>query len=196
MLGTIESVKERVGNDFQQRDRFYPDALFELEAWDSPISIMFRYWLDLRQGKFQPPNFDAFQQGKLWELKIPQHVALIDCSSENPLNFFVERHPYDITDKPWLFGKPVSGLRAGEVPSLMLSNGLQADYQTAKACETMNLACYSRITQVVNGVFRDYTRLLLPFTGPDGKVTKLASATRMHQPASRDPELFPKISVS
>ena len=50
MLGTIESVKERVGNDFQQRDRFYPDALYEMEAWDSPISIMFRYWLDLRQG--------------------------------------------------------------------------------------------------------------------------------------------------
>ncbi|MBT3372246.1 MAG: hypothetical protein HOA08_03940 [Rhodospirillaceae bacterium] len=196
MLGAIERLRERVGDDFQQRDHYYPDALFELESWDSPISIMFRYWLDLRGGRFRVPEIDAFQPGKLWELKIPHHVALIDCSTEDPCNFFVQSHPYDIVNKPWLFGKPASGLRTGAVPSRLHSRSVQTDYQAAKACETRNLARYSRITQVVNGVFRDYTRLLLPFAGPRGDITMLASATRMHQPASRDPASFPRISVN
>ncbi len=196
MLGAIESLKERVDDDYQQRDRYFLDALFELKYWDNPISIMFHYWPGLRGSKFRPPRFTDFQYEKLWDLKIPHHVALIDCAAEDPGNFFVRRHPYAITDKPWLFGKPIVGRRADAVPSRLHSHSLQADYQMAKACATRNLACYSRITQVVNGTFRDYTRLLLPFTGPFGDVTMLAAATRMHQPASRNPALFPKISVS
>ncbi|MBT4487254.1 MAG: hypothetical protein HN732_24170 [Rhodospirillaceae bacterium] len=193
MQQAIASRKDRVFEDYQQRDYFSLETLVETETSDSPISIMLEYWLHLRDGASTSPRFQAFQLEKVWNLKIPHHLALIDCSAIDPYNYFVVRHPYDITNMPWLFGESISGVPIGDCPSPLLSWSVQADYHAAKEHENLDQLHYSRVRQVVNGIYRDYMRLLLPFTGSGGDVTMLASVTRLLQPKTRNPAFFPLI---
>ena len=101
MQRAYDSRKESIFDDYQQRDYFSLETLVETEFACSPISIMLECWLHLRHGQTRPPRFDEFNFEKLWEHKIPRHVALIDCSAEDPANFYVVYHPYDITNTPW-----------------------------------------------------------------------------------------------
>ena len=194
MQFTIESLHERIGDDVQQREFYSLNALAELESSDSPIFVMLKYWLDLRNRSPKPPCYDASLQAKFWQLKIPHHVTLIDCSAAHASKFRVLYHANDANNEPWLYDEPISGRPIGTLPSRLVSLSAQSDYDLAKSCETLDFVPYCSIRQVVNGVFRDYMRLLLPFTGPQGDVTMLAAVTRMRQPKTRNPAYLPQLT--
>lgn len=45
---------------------------------------------------------------------------------------------------------------------------------------------YTGIRQQINGVYRDFTRLLLPFTGVNNDVSMLVAVTRLRNPTVID----------
>ncbi len=170
--------RQRAGKDRQFQERFSLDVLAETEQDDSPLIIMLDYWLQLRRGRSGPPLAEDFKVSDLWEMKIPKHVALMDCTAADPAAYFALLHPSDIHSDGWLDGNPMANRRLCELDSPMLSQTLQADYHAAKSWHQSGMLHYCRLKQVVHGMYRDYYRLLLPFAGPANEVAMIAVVHR------------------
>ncbi|MBT5666587.1 MAG: hypothetical protein HOJ06_14705 [Rhodospirillaceae bacterium] len=128
---------------------------------------------------------------KLWEMKIPDRVTIIDCSAENPLDFKFARHAYDVSDNDWIFGGRITGKSISRIPSSTLLGALEGDYLFAKSFPDSAMLRYTGIRQQINGVHRDFTRLLLPFTGVNNDVSMLVAVTRLRNPTVIDNNMGP-----
>ena len=128
----LHSISDTDGDDFQQLDLFSIDTLVETENPDSPISKMLEFWLELRRPTSPIPRADGLRFDRLWRIKVPNRVTITDCASEDPQNFLVLHHACDISDRPWLFGKSITGQRFGAFPCQMHAAGLQDDYAITK----------------------------------------------------------------
>ncbi len=191
MDGILDSVTEQAGDDSQQRDYYSVDTMVYMEEPDSPISMMLEYWLELKIGKQGAPWADDFQDSKLWEMKIPNRVTIIDCSAEDPSDFIIVRHAYDVTNDDWIFGDRITGQSIGAIPSQLISAAVQKDYQYGKQCPDVGTLRYARIRQHINRAHREFSRLLLPFTSENNDIIMLMAVTQRRDPAFTGTELRP-----
>lgn len=173
-----EKKWDRDGEDFQLREFYSLNAMIETEALDSPISKMLEYWLELKNGAVAPPIAEDFEISKLWRMKIPNRVTLIDCSTENPYDFNILRHAYDVLNIDWCYGKSITGRRIGTVQSRMVSRSAQADYKYAKEFTDVGSLRFQGLRQRINGMDRNFMRLLLPFSDINGDVSMIGAVTR------------------
>ena len=142
---------------------------------------MLEYWLDLKNGKPGAPKANDFLVSKLWEMKIPHRVTIYDCSAENPANFRITHHAYHAGNTDWIYGAPVMGQPICSLRSSLISEALQGDYLHSKGFQDDGTLLYTRVRQFINGVHRDYSRLLLPFSGENGDVSMIVAAIRRNK---------------
>jgi hypothetical protein len=185
--------EDRSGEDYQQRNFYSLDTMIELESLDSPISTMLEYWLELKNGATTAPKADSFRFNKLWEMKIPQNTTIIDCSVKNPYNFKISRHAYDTANRKWIFGARITGQHIGLISCPMISKALQADYQYAKKYRNPKTLLYTRTRQYINGVYRDFMRLVLSFASASGDISMLLAVTRLRTPVINGSNFVPDI---
>ena len=162
--------------------------MIEWEAPDSPISKMLEFWLELKSGCKEAPQIDDFSLARLWQMKIPNRVTIVDCTPSDPANFRVIYHAYDPGRSSWLYGQSITGVRLADLPSRMLSRSLQRTYVMAKSRHVSATLQYHWVRQHINGVWRNFNRLLLPFVDAHGAVSTLMIPTRLNQPLAFDPQ--------
>lgn len=165
--------------------------MIDREAPDSPISKMLEYWLELKSGSSEAPRIEEFSLMRLWHMKIPNRVTITDCTPGNPADYRIVYHAYDTSGSGWLYGQPITGLRLADLPSPLISRSLQRNYVTAKSRHASVSLHYHRVYQRINGVWRDFNRLLLPFIDAHGNVSTLMAVTRLNRPHAFDPQWRP-----
>lgn len=180
-------MKDFCKDDFQSVIRYRIDTLVDDEDAESPITQMLEYWLNLKNGGRAAPRADLFDIAKIWQMKIPDRLTIIDCSPENPEQFKPIYRANDAGNIPAIYGNRITGQPLGKFPCKMHARHLQREYRIAKENVHPTGLRYQRIRQKISGYRRDYMRLLLPLAGPTGAVTRLVSATRLNHPTYFDP---------
>lgn len=104
----------------------------------SPLKKLYRYWM-------QTSMFDPHQYEDIW-------IQYIDTYAESPLAYVWYRHT-GLT-----FGD-LSGRDVGSLAHPVLRDACVQEYATIKK---LARPVYHRITQTIDGIYRDYARLMIP----------------------------------
>lgn len=167
----VEVVRGTQGVDMQVRSAYTLDAFHGLE-FGTDLQVMFDYWRE-KSGAGPLPQGENFNPNR----DLPEHVAgrmsWIDASAADPMNFSVFNHiPSPVTQ----YGVALSGKRLNQIMSLGIH--ITACAGEYFVCQHSKLPFYHEIEQVVGGIQRHYTRLMLPVLDSDGQVTKIYYSCR------------------
>lgn len=166
-FGVLNRVSEFKGGDLQTRLMLDMDLLFAREQ-NGPLDDLYAYWDALARHNGKP---SAAAVGPVADLRarFGRAVSLVDVESDNPLHYFVQNHPrltpfLDHDEK-----------RLAENESALNAQAVASEYYM---CKELNSAMYHEIDQTFDGRTRHFTRLVVPLTGWDGRVSKLLYAVR------------------
>jgi hypothetical protein len=166
MLNELETERGWDGDDVQVRIPYDMNAFAEKET-ASHLDILHYYWSSLQLDDVSVPKISEFHIEDVLPESARNYVAWVDTSSEDPNNFIMRRHPQ--RPNPG-FGVELTNRNLSEFPNKMHSKSLVLEYLR---CKRWRSPLYHDIDQVINGVARHYTRLLLPLVSESGEVTRI-----------------------
>ncbi len=166
MLNELETERGWDGNDVQVRILYDLNAFAEKEA-ASHLDILHYYWSSLQLDESSLPKISEFHTDMVLPQGAETKIAWVDTSFDDPNDFIMCNHP----ERPNPgFGAELTGRKLSEFPNKMHSKSLVLEYLR---CKRWRNPLYHEIDQVINGVARHYTRLLLPLVSEDGEVTRI-----------------------
>lgn len=166
MLNELETERGWDGNDFQLRILYDMNAFAEKEE-ASHLDILHYYWSSLQLDEDSLPKISEFRIHDVLPESARNSVAWIDTTAEDPNKFVLREHP----DRPHPgFGKELTDKFVSDFPNRLHAKSLVLEYLR---CKRWRIPLYHEIDQVINGVARHYTRLLLPLVSETGEVTRL-----------------------
>ena len=184
----VDRIVAKTPDEFQDR------ALIDLTDFmlieDKGMTGLFAYWRDLRiRSKGNAlPTFDQLRWEPVVKLGMHHRVNVIDISPENPMAFHVEMQA---TLSYIRSGHNLKGTCIGDNKNQLHADGLQRDYVAVKQ---RGQPRYHDILNRVDGRWRAYRRLILPFAGADGRtVEKLLIGVRVGAPDVVPRDLRPRV---
>jgi hypothetical protein len=157
----IDIATDQNGNYVERRAL----KLESLPVRGDPLGYLYRYWLDLRSASaLQFSNIDTVH---LARAGVIGKLHVVDVNSSDPQDFTFELFGYAVPLNR--YEKP----RAIPVP--IYADTTMRDYNTVRLTAK---PCLHRIRCRIGDTSHHYTRLILPFLGKGGRVTRLAVAIR------------------
>lgn len=168
----LHTLHEIHGDDEQCRRQFSLNTFAERER-DSVPDILYYYWDALRGDGRRIPRVHDFRPKETFNAAINLYIRSVDVSSEDPGKFlFRDHHGGPINLVPGgLDGKPMSAF-----PSRIHVNATLAEYDL---CKRLGRPLYHELNQVICGMPRHYTRILLPLADDEGRVVRLTYGLRL-----------------
>ena len=166
MQNALETERGWDGNDVQVRVLYDMNAFAEREA-HSHLDILHYYWSSLQIGRDTLPNYNEFRPSEVIPSRASGGVGWVDSAAEDP-NFFV-MHDHPVNPVSGL-GRELNGKFLSQFPNKMHAKSLVLEYLR---CKRWKVPLYHEIDQVIDGVGRHYTRLMLPFVDDRGIVTRI-----------------------
>lgn len=175
----LETMTETVGFDEQTRSLYSLDAMSEREK-GSVLAQLFAYWEALPPGWHGLPNIKDCQPKLALPRNIAEQVCCLDTSAENPLNYIVREHATSTIPG---FGTELVGRPLCDRPELdMDTTACAVEFLY---CKRERTAMYHEIEQILGGLRRHYTRIIVPVEDDSGEVCRIYFAMRELQPAKR-----------
>jgi hypothetical protein len=165
-LNALETERGWDGNDLQVRTLYDMNAFAEKEA-STHLDIIHYYWSSLQIEKDGLPKISEFHPGEILPDAGKCKVGWIDSSVEDPNNFRMRDHPHNAIQG---LGEELSGKFLAEFPNKMHAKSLVLEYLR---CKRWRVPLYHEIDQVIDGIGRHYTRLMLPLIDESGMVTRI-----------------------
>ena len=163
----LEATYESDSLDEQSRILYPLEMLAERES-ETALGHLFQYWRRRCDGD-KPPLEHEFSPREILPPEFIGPVSWLDVTPEDPLNFMFRDHVsttlISMADKP---------LRA--VSNRLHMTALAAEYTR---CKSFRQPMYHEIDQIIDGISRQYVRLLVPVTDKKARVCRLFSATRV-----------------
>lgn len=166
MENALETERGWDGNDVQVRILFDMNAFAEKEA-STHLDILHYYWSSLQIEVDSLPKVSEFRPKEI--LPVPAHgsVGWIDASAEDPQDFVMRNHP---ENPVFGLGRELNDRNLSEFPNKMHAKSLILEYLR---CKRWKVPLYHEIDQVIGGIGRHYTRLMLPLVDETGNVTRI-----------------------
>lgn len=167
-----------VQGDTSHQDRALIDLADLMTVEDEGMQGLFKLWREMRLGakQFLPTIHDIRWQ-PLLDLQMQHRVNIIDVGADSPTAYRIDMQALVAYRRS---GVNLRGTYLGEHTDLLHSEGLQRDFLAVKDRQAPR---YHHICNRVDGRWRSYRRLILPFAGPDGrKVEKLMIGIRTGAP--------------
>lgn len=175
----IETMTESIGFDEQTRSLYSLDAFAARES-ESVLKRLFDYWQALPRSQGGLPLSETCNPKSDLEAEFAEQICALDTSSENPLNYVVRDHA----------ASPLPG-HGHALVGRPLCDRPELDMDTT-ACAVEFLYCkrertpmYHEIEQMIGGLKRHYTRIMVPVEDSAGAVCLIYFAMREIQPAKR-----------
>ena len=149
----IERGWER--NDVQVRILYGMDTFAERKA-GTYLDILHYYWSSLQIDSNRLPTVAEFRLQTVLPEFENHDIGLVDTTADAPVEFVMQHHPAS-TVPGW--GRELSGKKLGDYPNKMHAKSLTLEF---RRCKTWKLPHYHEIDQVIDGVARHYTRLMVP----------------------------------
>ena len=181
----IEATYESDLVDEQSRILYPLEILTERES-ESALGHLFQFWRQRCDGD-KPPLVHEFNPREVLPEFHLSWVSWLDVTSENPLNFVIHDH-----DGRQMFGN-LSTMRLRDIPNAMHMTACTAEYNRSKLYRQ---PLYYDIDQDLDGISRNFTRLMVPVTDRKGRVTKIWYACRSvhHVHSNADGTMMQRIS--
>lgn len=166
MLNALETERGWDGNDVQLRILYDMNAFAEKEA-ATHLDILHYYWSSLQIDRDTLPNLSEFHPRDILPNIDNCLVGWIDATADDPNNFIMRDHP----DNPIFgLGTELTDRLLSEFPNRMHAKSLVLEYLR---CKRWKVPHYHEIEQVIGGISRHYTRLMLPLVDDTGTVTRI-----------------------
>jgi hypothetical protein len=175
MLNALETNRGWDGNDVQIRTLFDFNAFAEREA-DTHLDMLYYYWSALEAGSAGIPRVSDFKPEIVLTLTGENIVGWNDVSRNNPQDFVMNSHPDNPVSR---FGAALANKRITEFPNKLHAKSLVLEYFR---CKHWKVPLYHEIDQVIDGIARHYTRLMLPLADDAGAVTQVYYGVRRLAP--------------
>lgn len=166
-----------LGRDFEElegewHDRLTLDIERILEFEDvSALAQLYRFWLEMCGDPNSLPIVDEFLYKDVLSAETLRHIAWVDVSSENPLDFVVNDHP-NLSSFP-----DMSHRKLRDHPSHAHSSSVAIEFLFAKRMQTVS---YHQIEQTVGTMYRHYRRVMVPVLDKKaGSVSRIVYAVRV-----------------
>ena len=173
----IEKSIETFGLEAQNRARYSIEAFLDIEQGTAPRRL-YDYWLAACPDDGGLPLDEDFQPRDALPPDAMQWVSWIDVGGEDPLSFVMRDHPASPISG---YGVELSDKPLRDFPDLSQATSTAMEYL---ACKHAREPMYHEIDQILGGVIRHYTRIVLPVADRDGNVTKLyCGFRRITEPA-------------
>lgn len=162
----IETSIETFGFSEQNRARYSIDSFLDIEQGTAPRRL-YDYWLAARPAGGGLPQEEDFDPKSDLPEETARSVSWMDVGSDDPLAFVMRDH---LASPIPGYGVELSDKPLRDFPDLSQATATAAEYN---ACKHAREPMYHEIEQILGGVRRHYTRIMLPVVDRDGKVTKL-----------------------
>ena len=166
MLNALETERGWDGNDVQVRTLFDMNAFAEKEA-STHLDILHYYWSSLQIEKDTLPKVTEFHPKEIFPAPAQGSVGWIDSSVEDSKNFILRDHP---ENPVYGLGWELNDTFLSEFPNKMHAKSLILEYLR---CKRWKVPLYHEIDQVIGGIGRHYTRLMVPLVDEAGIVTRI-----------------------
>jgi len=163
----LEILHEVDRDDEQCRIRFSLNDFAEREK-ASYLDALFYYWSALSGGGRAIPRLADFHPSDVFDSRTCHWIRAIDVSAGRPEGYVVLDHH---SKQPAPLPDGMHGRLLTDFPSRM---HVEATIREYTQCRNLKLPAYHEINQIVCGVPRHYTRLLLPLADDRGDVVRLA----------------------
>lgn len=166
MPNPLETERGWDGNDLQVRTLYDLNAFAERET-GGHLDILHYYWSSVQIEREGLPALSEFRPEAVLPNGEACKVGWIDTTPEDPNNFIMQDHP---NNRIAGLGRELSGKVLSEFPNKMHAKSLVLEYLRRKRWK---VPLYHEIDQVINGVARHYTRLMVPLVDEAGNVTRI-----------------------
>lgn len=166
MPNALETERGYDGNDVQVRTLFDMNTFAEREA-GTHLDILHYYWSSFQIDEAGAPSFSDFHPDDVLSAAGTCKVGWIDTTADDPNNFVMRDHPENPIRG---FGRELDGKILADFPNKMHAKSLVLEYLR---CKRWKVPLYHEIDQVINGVARHYTRLMVPLLDESGTVTRI-----------------------
>ena len=133
----------------------------------SHLDILHYYWSSLQIEKNTLPKISEFHPQDVLPAVGQCPVGWIDSSADDPNNFVMQNHP---ENPVYGLGIELNDRFLSEFPNKMHAKSLLLEYLR---CKRWKAPLYHEIDQVIGGIGRHYTRLMLPLVDETGTVTQI-----------------------
>lgn len=179
MHSPIETVSETIGFDEQTRSLYSLEA-FKAREKGTVLMHFYHYWVTLPIGQGGIPHEDVCRPKEHLPPNVAARVSWIDTSAEDPQQFIVRDHVASTI--PGL-GIELSDRPLCDIPALdMHTTACAVEYLF---CKHERTPMYHEIEQLISGLKRHYTRIMLPVMNDAGDVNRIYYATRQIEPVKR-----------
>ncbi|NKB60154.1 MAG: hypothetical protein GKS00_27900 [Alphaproteobacteria bacterium] len=162
----LETERSWDGNDVQVRTLFDMNAFAEREA-ASHLDILHYYWSSLQIEKVSLPKVHEFHPSDVLPKAAFSSVGWVDSIADDPRDFVMRDHP---ENPVYGLGIELNDTFLSEFPNKMHAKSLLLEYIR---CKRWKVPLYHEIEQVIGGISRHYTRLMLPLVDESGTVTQI-----------------------
>lgn len=163
----LEKIYSRDGMDEQCRLQYSLNSFAELEANSIPETV-FYYWQALKGDGRELPHVEQFQPKAIFGPNICYFIRAMETASVNP-DYFVVRDHYAHKTTP--FSDGMLDRRLVEFPSRIHVEATQREYLR---CLESRTPLYFRVSQLICGIPRNYSKLMLPLVDDSGRIVRVA----------------------
>ncbi|HUA52784.1 MAG TPA: PAS domain-containing protein [Candidatus Sulfotelmatobacter sp.] len=136
----------------------------------SPLGRLYGYWLAIKRETGIMPPRKAIDPIVLHDCNLMGYAHVVDVSADDPNEFTFRIFGSNVTLDS---GKNFAGTKVGDYPVPQYRDAVANDYLTVKMTAWPRL---QRVRASINFSRRSYQRLILPFSGSDGKTERLLVA--------------------
>lgn len=172
-------MTETIGFDEQTRSLYSLDAFKERES-GTVLHHLYNYWATLPRGSFGLPHQDTHRPKADLPAKTADSVAWIDTRADDPLLYVIRENcenpiqgwGVELTDKP-----------LKDCPDMEIhTTACAVEYLF---CKHERCPMYHEIEQIIGGLKRHFTRIMLPVENDAGEVERIFFAKRHIHAARR-----------
>lgn len=165
-MSALETERGWDGNDVQVRILYDLNTFAEKEK-STHLDILHYYWCSLQIEKETLPRISEFHPTDILRRPFHDLCGWIDSSAEDPHNFVMRDHP---ENPVYGLGSELNDCLLSEFPNKMHAKSLTLEYLR---CKRWKIPLYHEIDQVIGGIGRHYTRLMLPLIDDTNTVTRI-----------------------
>lgn len=175
----LESMTEAIGFDEQVRSLYSLEAFAEREK-GTVLGRLYTYWEALPRTSRGLPLTKHCRPKSDMPPELADQVCCLETTEDNPLNYIVREHA----------ANPIPGF-GSELIGKPLCDRPELDMDTTACaieflyCKRERVAMYHEIEQILSGLKRHYTRIMLPVEDDAGNVCQIYFAMREMVPAKR-----------
>ena len=175
----LESMTEAIGFDEQVRSLYSLEAFADREI-GTALARLYTYWEALPRTLHGLPLAGDCQPKFALPADVAEQVCCLETTEDNPLNYIVREHA----------ANPIPGF-GSELVGKPLCDRPELDMDTTACaieflyCKRERVAMYHEIEQILSGLKRHYTRIMLPVANDAGDVSHIYFAMREVVPVKR-----------